>query len=388
MHNVSDKAVVNLIMSSLKNGKMEEEKLKAAFQIQELSKEQLKAISFFVYHELNIKFSSENQEKQTKILFDEIEEDEKDLDDVDDSSLDSIESFTEIEDDVDESDAISNIDPDDNIKIYLKKIGEFKLLNPDQETVVATQAKEGDELAIQMLAESNLRLVISIAKKHTGRGMSLLDLINEGNIGLMKAIEKFDVTKGFKFSTYATWWIRQAITRSLADKSRVIRIPVHMIETINKMKKIYKEKTQELKREPTDEEMAIAMETTPEKIRSYFTYAQETISTDIQIRGSDNGNLNDFIQDRNNPTPYKSTKDHMLKDALNEALDSLTEREELVVRLRWGLDEQDSKTLEEVGKMLGVTRERVRQIEAKALRKLRHPSRSQKLREFLDDNDN
>lgn len=381
----------DLILRSLKNGFMTEKELLEVFLLDKISKELSDEISAFILEEIKIRFvttgkeTNKNNEDGQKINEGEVFSKEKDgfdpeLEEDELLLIDDDEVEFELVEEVDDG-----IDADDEIKIYLKKIGEFKLLSTEQEMILAKQAKEGDQKSVELLAESNLRLVISIAKKHIGRGLPFLDLINEGNIGLMKAIEKFDYEKGYKFSTYATWWIRQAITRSVADKSRTIRIPVHMIDTINKMKKTYKRMTQEFGREPTDEELAEEMETTVEKIRNYFKYAQETISTDIQIKGSENSNLNDFIQDKDNPTPYKSTRDTILREALEEALDSLTEREEMVVRLRWGLDEQENKTLEEVGAMFGVTRERVRQIEAKALRKLRHPSRSQKLREFLDE---
>ncbi|PDZ94706.1 hypothetical protein CON36_32335 [Bacillus cereus] len=369
---------------------MNESDIIDALEVESLSKEKLQAINNYVLEEVNIKFVTKKDDSKvikTKDKVDEAKDDDlKDLDDLE-PDLDSEEEiFFDEDDDFELSpEDDDGIEAEDGIKIYLKKIGDIPLLSPEKEYIYAKQASEGDTKSKELLAESNLRLVISIAKKHMGRGMPFLDLINEGNIGLMKAIDKFDYTKGYKFSTYATWWIRQAITRSVADKSRVIRIPVHMIDTINKMKRIFKQMTQELGRDPLDEEMAIAMDITPEKVRSYWKYAQETISTDIQVKGSESSNLNDFIQDKDNPTPYKSTRDAILKDALEEALDSLTEREEMVIRLRWGLDEQDPKTLEEVGRIFGVTRERVRQIEAKAVRKLRHPSRSQRLREFLDE---
>ncbi|MCU7667969.1 sigma-70 family RNA polymerase sigma factor [Bacillus thuringiensis] len=390
MFSIQESNVQHMILLSLKNGFMNESDILDALEVESLSKEKLQEINNYVLEEVNIKFVTKKDDSKiikTKDKVDETKDDDlKELDDLE-PDLDSEEEiFFDEDDDFELSpEDDDGIEAEDGIKIYLKKIGDIPLLTPEKEYIYAKQASEGDAKAIELLAESNLRLVISIAKKHMGRGMPFLDLINEGNIGLMKAIEKFDYTKGYKFSTYATWWIRQAITRSVADKSRVIRIPVHMIDTINKMKRIFKQMTQELGRDPLDEEMAIAMDISPEKVRSYWKYAQETISTDIQVKGSESSNLNDFIQDKDNPTPYKSTRDAILKDALEEALDSLTEREEMVIRLRWGLDEQDPKTLEEVGRIFGVTRERVRQIEAKAVRKLRHPSRSQRLREFLDE---
>lgn len=391
MFSIQESNVQHMILLSLKNGFMNEEDLLDALEMQTLEKGCLQGINDYVLNEINIKFVTKKDDSKvikTKNKVEEAKNDDlKDLDELE-PDFDAVEEEELLfeEDDFELSpEDDDGIEAEDGIKIYLKKIGEIPLLSPEKEYIYAKQASEGDLKSKALLAESNLRLVISIAKKHMGRGMPFLDLINEGNIGLMKAIEKFDYTKGYKFSTYATWWIRQAITRSVADKSRVIRIPVHMIDTINKMKRIFKQKTQELGRDPSDEEMAEAMEITKEKVRSYWKYAQETISTDIQVKGSDSSNLNDFIHDKDNPTPYKSTRDSILKEALEEALDSLTEREEMVVRLRWGLDEQDPKTLEEVGRIFGVTRERVRQIEAKAIRKLRHPSRSQRLREFLDE---
>ncbi len=379
-----------MILLSLKNGFMNEQDLLTALEVDSLQKENVQRINNYVLNEINIKFVNKDLkqpslESSSSTVKDGKNDDLSDLDELEPDFDGDEEVFFEDDDFELTPEDDDGIEAEDGIKIYLKKIGDIPLLSPEKEYIYAKQASEGDLKSKELLAESNLRLVISIAKKHMGRGMPFLDLINEGNIGLMRAIEKFDYTKGYKFSTYATWWIRQAITRSVADKSRVIRIPVHMIDTINRMKRIFKQKTQEFGREPTDEEMALEMKIPMEKVRSYWKYAQETISTDIQVKGSDSSNLNDFIHDKDNPTPYKSTRDSILKEALEEALDSLAEREEMVVRLRWGLDEQDPKTLEEVGRIFGVTRERVRQIEAKAIRKLRHPSRSQRLREFLDE---
>lgn len=282
-----------------------------------------------------------------------------------------------------EEDDDDNINPENEIQSYLKTIGKIPVLTREQENMLAKQAKEGDERAKEMLAYHNTRLVFSIAKMYMGRGMSLADLVSEGNTGLLKAIEKFDYTRGNKFSTYATWWIKQAITRGIADKARVIRIPVHMIDTITKLKKHYRKLSQELGREPTYAELAKVMGTTEDKIEKYFSYTQITLSSDVNVRGTDNVNINDFIQDEMNPNPHVYTKNNMLNEVIEEALSTLTEREEMVLRMRLGLGDQEPFTLEKVGEVLGITRERVRQIENKAYTKLRHPSRSDKLREFL-----
>ena len=273
----------------------------------------------------------------------------------------------------------------DPVRMYLKEIGQIKLLTTEEELELADRIAEGDEQAKATLAEANLRLVVSIAKRYVGRGMLFLDLIQEGNIGLMKAVEKFDVTKGYKFSTYATWWIRQAITRAIADQARTIRVPVHMVETINKLARVERQLTLELNREPTEEELSKKMGTTVEKIRDIYKISQEPVSLEIPIGEEDDSHLGDFIPDETNMSPEDFAVNELLKDEISEVLLTLTEREEKVIRLRFGLEDGRPRTLEEVGQLFGVTRERIRQIEAKALRKLRHPSRSRKLKDYLGD---
>ena len=273
----------------------------------------------------------------------------------------------------------------DPVRMYLKEIGQIKLLSMDEELELADRIIAGDETAKTVLAEANLRLVVSIAKRYVGRGMLFLDLIQEGNIGLMKAVDKFDVTKGYKFSTYATWWIRQAITRAIADQARTIRVPVHMVETINKLARIQRQLTLELNREPTEDELADKMNTSVEKIREIYKISQEPVSLETPIGEEDDSHLGDFIKDERNVSPEEFATNEMLKDEIADVLLTLTEREEKVIRLRFGLEDGKSRTLEEVGQMFGVTRERIRQIEAKALRKLRHPSRSKKLKDYMGD---
>jgi RNA polymerase primary sigma factor len=273
----------------------------------------------------------------------------------------------------------------DPVKMYLKEIGKVPLLTRDEEVELAKMIELGDEAAKRKLAEANLRLVVSIAKKYIGRGMSFLDLIQEGNLGLMKAVEKFDYTKGYKFSTYATWWIRQAITRAIADQGRTIRIPVHMIESINKLVRVQRQLVQGLGREPFPEEIAEHMNMDVEKVRDIMKISQKPISLETPIGEEEDSQLGDFIEDNQIETPAETTAHIMLKEQLFEVLESLTPREQKVLRLRFGLDDGRARTLEEVGKVFDVTRERIRQIEAKALRKLRHPSRSKKLKDFLED---
>lgn len=273
---------------------------------------------------------------------------------------------------------------DDPVRMYLKEIGKVPLLTSEQEVALAKRIEAGDEYAAKQLAEANLRLVVSIAKRYVGRGMLFLDLIQEGNLGLIKAVEKFDFTKGFKFSTYATWWIRQAITRAIADQARTIRIPVHMVETINKLIRVERQLLQELGRAPQAEEIAEIMEMPPEKVREIMKIAQEPVSLETPIGEEEDSHLGDFIPDDDALAPAEAAAFTMLKEQLISVLDTLTPREEKVLRLRFGLDDGRSRTLEEVGKEFNVTRERIRQIEAKALRKLRHPSRSKKLKDYLD----
>ena len=273
---------------------------------------------------------------------------------------------------------------DDPVKVYLKEIGRVPLLTPDEEVDLAVRISNGDEAAKKRLSEANLRLVVSIAKRYLGRGMQFLDLIQEGNLGLIKAVEKFDYTKGFKFSTYATWWIRQAITRAIADQARTIRIPVHMVETINKVRKVSSQLLHANGREPSAEEVAEELDMPVDKVREIMRVAQEPVSLETPIGEEEDSHLGDFIPDDDAPAPADAASHTLLKETLSSVLDSLTPREEKVLRLRFGLEDGRSRTLEEVGKEFNVTRERIRQIEAKALRKLRHPSRSKKLKDFLD----
>ena len=276
------------------------------------------------------------------------------------------------------------VNVDDPVRMYLKEIGKVQLLSADEEIELAKRILEGDEEAKKRLSEANLRLVVSIAKRYVGRGMLFLDLIQEGNLGLIKAVEKFDYTKGFKFSTYATWWIRQAITRAIADQARTIRIPVHMVETINRLVRTSRTLLQELGREPLPEEIAKEVDMPVEKVREILKMSQEPVSLETPIGEEEDSHLGDFIQDDNMPVPAEAAAQTLLREQLDEVLETLTEREQKVIRLRFGMDDGRARTLEEVGKEFDVTRERIRQIEAKALRKLRHPSRSKKLKDYLD----
>ncbi|CAM3727355.1 RNA polymerase sigma factor RpoD [Alicyclobacillus pomorum] len=316
---------------------------------------------------------------------DEDDDDLEDLDDADDH--DASEDGEDLDDeriDLNDLTMPPGVKISDPVRMYLKEIGRVPLLSASEEIELAKRIEEGDEEAKRRLAEANLRLVVSIAKRYVGRGMLFLDLIQEGNLGLIKAVEKFDYRKGYKFSTYATWWIRQAITRAIADQARTIRIPVHMVETINKLIRISRQLLQELGREPTAEEIAAEMDLSPEKVREIQKIAQEPVSLETPIGEEDDSHLGDFIPDDEALAPADAAAYELLKEQLEDVLDTLTEREENVLRLRFGLDDGRTRTLEEVGKVFGVTRERIRQIEAKALRKLRHPSRSKRLKDFLE----
>ena len=337
------------------------------------------------YSDLSTKLNDVNPEKMDEV-FDEFEKGGIDLlpDDFDEEP--NVEDLKEVEelklDEITDT-SFEGISVDDPVRMYLREIGKIPLLTFDEELELAKRILEGDEEAKQKLAESNLRLVVSIAKKYVGRGMLFLDLIQEGNMGLIKAVEKFDYTKGFKFSTYATWWIRQAITRAIADQARTIRIPVHMVETINKLIRTSRNLLQQMGREPTPEEIAKEMEIPVEKVVEIQKIAQDPVSLETPIGEEEDSHLGDFIQDEDSPAPHDAASYTLLKEQLEEVMNTLTPREAKVLRLRFGLDDGKSRTLEEGGKEFNVTRERIRQIEAKALRKLRHPSRSKKLRDYM-----
>lgn len=318
------------------------------------------------------------------LIDDDVEDDEEDSDNERDDE-DDIEKPTSKLIDLASFSSGGNIQLNDPVKMYLKEIGRVPLLKPEDEPEIAKRIEEGDEEARNILISSNLRLVVSIAKKYVGRGMLFLDLIQEGNMGLVKAVEKFDYTKGFKFSTYATWWIRQAITRAIADQARTIRIPVHMVETINKLTRVQRQLVQELGRDPSAEEISARMEgISPEKVREIQKIALEPVSLETPIGEEDDSHLGDFIEDKDALSPDQYASNQLLKDEINNVLSGLTDREEKVLRLRFGLYDGRTRTLEEVGREFNVTRERIRQIEAKALRKLKHPSRSKRLKDFFD----
>ena len=302
----------------------------------------------------------------------------------DDGDMDKLDGEDEIELDKIDLSVPEGVSIEDPVRMYLKEIGKVPLLSAEEEIELAKRMENGDEAAKKRLAEANLRLVVSIAKRYVGRGMLFLDLIQEGNLGLIKAVEKFDYRKGYKFSTYATWWIRQAITRAIADQARTIRIPVHMVETINKLIRVSRQLLQELGREPTPEEIADKMDMSVERVREILKISQEPVSLETPIGEEEDSHLGDFIQDDNVPVPADAAAFTLFKEQLVEVLSTLTDREQKVLRLRFGLDDGRARTLEEVGKEFNVTRERIRQIEAKALRKLRHPSRSRKLKDYLD----
>ncbi len=375
-----------------KSKKNKKEKISNENNAEETEKDKVKEIiekaksnGKMTYGELASELEEENPEQIDKV-FDAFED--LGLDIEEDLEEPNIEDLEEVEDikleDIDLNAGMDGINVDDPVRMYLREIGRIPLLTYDQELELAEKVLQGDEEAKQKLAESNLRLVVSIAKKYVGRGMLLLDLIQEGNMGLIKAVEKFDYTKGFKFSTYATWWIRQAITRAIADQARTIRIPVHMVETINKLIRTSRHLLQQLGREPTPEEIAKEMEIPVEKVMEIQKIAQDPVSLETPIGEEDDSHLGDFIQDDDSPAPQDSAAYTLLREQLEEVMQTLTPREAKVLKLRFGLEDGKARTLEEVGKEFMVTRERIRQIEAKALRKLRHPSRSKKLRDYMN----
>ncbi len=363
----------------------EEEKEESKDKVQEII-EKAKTQGQITYGELASELDDANVEQIDKV-FDAFEDLGVDIlqEDMEEPDIEDLEEVEDIKiEEIDLNAAMDGVNIDDPVRMYLREIGKIPLLNYDQELELAQKILEGDEEAKQKLAESNLRLVVSIAKKYVGRGMLFLDLIQEGNMGLIKAVEKFDYTKGFKFSTYATWWIRQAITRAIADQARTIRIPVHMVETINKLIRTSRHLLQQLGREPTPEEIAKEMEISVEKVMEIQKIAQDPVSLETPIGEEDDSHLGDFIQDDDSPAPQDSAAYTLLKEQLEEVMQTLTPREAKVLKLRFGLEDGKARTLEEVGKEFMVTRERIRQIEAKALRKLRHPSRSKKLRDYMN----
>ena len=370
MGKFSEKLVELLELAKKKKNVLEYQEISDFFKDQSLEVEQMeKVLDFLEASGVDVLRISGNDEE---LILDDDADIEK-MDDEEEIELDKI--------DLSVPEGVSIEDP---VRMYLKEIGKVSLLTADEEIELAKRMEQGDEDAKKRLAEANLRLVVSIAKRYVGRGMLFLDLIQEGNLGLIKAVEKFDYRKGYKFSTYATWWIRQAITRAIADQARTIRIPVHMVETINKLIRVSRQLLQELGREPTPEEIAEEMKMPVDRVREILKISQEPVSLETPIGEEEDSHLGDFIQDDNVPVPADATAFTLLKEQLIEVLGTLTEREQKVLRLRFGLDDGRARTLEEVGKEVNVTRERIRQIEAKALRKLRHPSRSRKLKDYLD----
>lgn len=370
MGKFSEKLVELLELAKKKKNVLEYQEISDFFKDQSLEVEQMeKVLDFLEASGVDVLRISGNDEE---LILDDDADIEK-MDDEEEIELDKI--------DLSVPEGVSIEDP---VRMYLKEIGKVSLLTADEEIELAKRMEQGDEEAKKRLAEANLRLVVSIAKRYVGRGMLFLDLIQEGNLGLIKAVEKFDYRKGYKFSTYATWWIRQAITRAIADQARTIRIPVHMVETINKLIRVSRQLLQELGREPTPEEIAEEMKMPVDRVREILKISQEPVSLETPIGEEEDSHLGDFIQDDNVPVPADAAAFTLLKEQLIEVLGTLTEREQKVLRLRFGLDDGRARTLEEVGKEFDVTRERIRQIEAKALRKLRHPSRSRKLRDYLD----
>ena len=370
MGKFSEKLVELLELAKKKKNVLEYQEISDFFKDQSLEVEQMeKVLDFLEASGVDVLRISGNDEE---LILDDDADIEK-MDDEEEIELDKI--------DLSVPEGVSIEDP---VRMYLKEIGKVSLLTADEEIELAKRMEQGDEEAKKRLAEANLRLVVSIAKRYVGRGMLFLDLIQEGNLGLIKAVEKFDYRKGYKFSTYATWWIRQAITRAIADQARTIRIPVHMVETINKLIRVSRQLLQELGREPTPEEIAEEMKMPVDRVREILKISQEPVSLETPIGEEEDSHLGDFIQDDNVPVPADAAAFTLLKEQLIEVLGTLTEREQKVLRLRFGLDDGRARTLEEVGKEFNVTRARIRQIEAKALRKLRHPSRSRKLKDYLD----
>ena len=370
MGKFSEKLVELLELAKKKKNVLEYQEISDFFKDQSLEVEQMeKVLDFLEASGVDVLRISGNDEE---LILDDDADIEK-MDDEEEIELDKI--------DLSVPEGVSIEDP---VRMYLKEIGKVSLLTADEEIELAKRMEQGDEEAKKRLAEANLRLVVGIAKRYVGRGMLFLDLIQEGNLGLIKAVEKFDYRKGYKFSTYATWWIRQAITRAIADQARTIRIPVHMVETINKLIRVSRQLLQELGREPTPEEIAEEMKMPVDRVREILKISQEPVSLETPIGEEEDSHLGDFIQDDNVPVPADAAAFTLLKEQLIEVLGTLTEREQKVLRLRFGLDDGRARTLEEVGKEFNVTRERIRQIEAKALRKLRHPSRSRKLKDYLD----
>ncbi|XME01279.1 RNA polymerase sigma factor RpoD [Lachnospiraceae bacterium C1.1] len=357
-----------IALGKKKKGVLEDSEVNDFFAGMELGEDQFEKI-FEVLEQNGVDILRIN----SKGVDDEPTDDELDLEEDDEGDVENL--------DISIPDSVSIEDP---VRMYLKEIGKVPLLSAEEEIDLAQRMEDGDEEAKKKLAEANLRLVVSIAKRYVGRGMLFLDLIQEGNLGLIKAVEKFDYRKGYKFSTYATWWIRQAITRAIADQARTIRIPVHMVETINKLIRVSRQLLQELGREPTPEEIAKEMNMPVDRVREILKISQEPVSLETPIGEEEDSHLGDFIQDDQVPVPAEAAAFTLLREQLQEVLETLTDREQKVLRLRFGLDDGRARTLEEVGKEFNVTRERIRQIEAKALRKLRHPSRSRKLKDYLD----
>ena len=367
---------------------MDENMAKFLERLKELVPYAKKKKGVLEFQEVNDFFGDiELNEEQVEKIYEYLEANNVDVLRMSDDELDDSDLLLDVEDEPLEEIDLSvpeGISTEDPVRMYLKEIGKVPLLSADEEIELAKRMERGDEQAKKRLAEANLRLVVSIAKRYVGRGMLFLDLIQEGNLGLIKAVEKFDYRKGYKFSTYATWWIRQAITRAIADQARTIRIPVHMVETINKLVRVSRQLLQELGREPSPEEIAAEMKVPVERVREILKISQEPVSLETPIGEEEDSHLGDFIQDDNVPVPAEAAAFTLLKEQLVEVLVTLTDREQKVLRLRFGLDDGRARTLEEVGKEFNVTRERIRQIEAKALRKLRHPSRSRKLKDYLE----